>query len=89
MKSKAIIVLVYCFLLILSIGILFNFKNKVVVKKRELSWLNSQVKQEENNTAILRSELTYLSMPERIDKLQKKYLRLENNSNAQCRKQKY
>ena len=56
-----------------------------MAKKQELNWLNSQISQEENNIRILKAELAYLVTPERINKLQAKYLNLKNIDKSQLK----
>ena len=79
MKLKiSLLFLIYSTLLIVIILILFSIKSRVITQNKELNWLNSQISQEKNNIQILKAELAYLTTPERINKLQKKYLNLKN-----------
>jgi len=66
----------YCLATVASVIILFNIKNKVISQNNHLKWLNNQLSQIDSNISILESEFTYLSRPERISKLQKKYFNL-------------
>jgi cell division protein FtsL len=79
MKLKiSLLFLIYSTLLIIIILTLFSIKSRVITQNKELNWLNSQISQEKNNIQILKAELAYLTTPERINKLQKKYLNLKN-----------
>ena len=79
MKLKFYLLFIcYSILILGSVISLFAIKSKVMQKKEELNWLNSQILQEKNNVLILRAELAYLVTPERINKLQAKYLKLKN-----------
>ena len=79
MKLKiSLLFLIYSTLLIVIILTLFSIKSRVITQNKELNWLNSQISQEKNNIQILKAELAYLTTPERINKLQKKYLNLKN-----------
>ena len=79
MKLKiSLLFLIYSTLLIVIILTLFSIKSRVITQNKELNWLNSQISQEKNNIQILKAELSYLTTPERINKLQKKYLNLKN-----------
>jgi len=79
MKLKiSLLFLIYSTLLIVIILTLFSIKSRVITQNKELNWLNSQISQENNNIQILKAELAYLTTPERINKLQKKYLNLKN-----------
>ncbi len=84
MKLKiSVLFLIYSTLLIVIILTLFSIKSKVITQNKELNWLNSQISQEKNNIQILKAELAYLTTPERINKLQKKYLNLKNIDKSQ------
>ena len=70
--------MIYSALLIVAISTLFFIKSKVIIQNKELNWLNNQISQEKNNIQILKAEFAYLTTPERINKLQKKYLNLKS-----------
>ena len=70
--------MIYSAVLIVAISTLFFIKSKVIIKNKELNWLNNQISQEKNNIQILKAEFAYLTTPERINKLQKKYLNLKS-----------
>ena len=70
--------IIYSAVLIVSISTLFFIKSKVIIQNKELNWLNNQISQEKNNIQILKAEFAYLTTPERINKLQKKYLNLKS-----------
>ena len=79
MKLKiSLLFLIYSTLLIVIILTLFSIKSRVITQNKELNWLNSQISQEKNNIQILKAEIAYLTTPERINKLQHKYLNLKN-----------
>ena len=79
MKLKiSLLFIIYSTVLITAISILFSIKSKVIIQNKELNWLNNQISQEKNNIQILKAEFAYLTTPERINKLQKKYLNLKN-----------
>ena len=78
MKLKiSLLFLIYSTLLIVIILTLFSIKSRVIIQNKELNWLNSQISQEKNNIQILKAEIAYLTTPERINKLQQKYLNLK------------
>ena len=86
MKLKfSLLLFCYSILILGSVLSLFTIKSKVMAKKQELNWLNSQISQEENNIQILKAELAYLVTPERINKLQAKYLNLKNIDKSQLK----
>ena len=86
MKLKfSLLLFCYSILILGSVLSLFTIKSKVMAKKQELNWLNSQISQEENNIRILKAELAYLVTPERINKLQAKYLNLKNIDKSQLK----
>lgn len=86
MKLKfSLLLICYSILILGSVLSLFTIKSKVIAKKQELNWLNSQISQEENNIQILKAELAYLVTPERINKLQAKYLNLKNIDKSQLK----
>ena len=70
--------MIYIAVLIVAISTLFFIKSKVIIQNKELNWLNNQISQEKNNIQILKAEFAYLTTPERINKLQKKYLNLKS-----------
>ena len=70
--------MIYSAVLIVAISTLFFIKSKVIIQNKELNWLNNQISQEKNNIQILKAEFAYLTTPERINKLQKKYLNLKS-----------
>jgi cell division protein FtsL len=70
--------IIYSAVLIVAISTLFFIKSKVIIQNKELNWLNNQISQEKNNIQILKAEFAYLTTPERINKLQKKYLNLKS-----------
>jgi cell division protein FtsL len=79
MKLKiSLLFIIYSTVLITAISILFSIKSKVIIQNKELNWLNNQISQEKNNIQILKAEFAYLTTPERINNLQKKYLNLKN-----------
>ena len=79
MKPRfSLLLICYSVLILGSVLLLFTVKSKVIAKREELNWLNSQIAQEENNIQILKAELAYLTTPKRINKLQAKYLNLKN-----------
>ncbi len=78
MKIKISLLIFYSITLVGSIMTLFSVKSTVILQKKELNWLNNQILQEITNIQILQAELTYLTTPERINRLQKKYLALES-----------
>ena len=70
--------MIYSAVLIVAISTLFFIKSKVIIQNKELNWLNNQISQEKNNIQILKAEFAYFTTPERINKLQKKYLNLKS-----------
>ena len=74
MKFKTSILLYYIVGLISTIILLFSIKYKVILQYKELNWINYQISQQRNSLQILKAELAYLTTPERINRLQKKYL---------------
>lgn len=79
MKLKvSLLFLIYSTLLIAVILTLFSIKSKVITQNNQLNWLNNQISQEKNNIQILKVELVYLTTPQRIHTLQKKYLNLSS-----------
>ena len=70
--------MIYSAVLIVAISTLFFIKSKVIIQNKKLNWLNNQISQEKNNIQILKAEFAYLTTPERINKLQKKYLNLKS-----------
>ena len=84
MKQKLFLLLVcYGVLILGSILLLFTVKSKVIAKREELNWLNSQIAQEENNIQILKAELAHHTIPERINKLQAQHLNLKKADKSQ------
>ena len=74
MKFKTSMLLYYIIGLISTIILLFSIKYKVILQYKELNWINYQISQQRNSLQILKAELAYLTTPERINRLQKKYL---------------
>ena len=74
MKFKIPILLFYTIILSSIIILLFSIKYKVILQYKELNWINYQISEQINSLQILKAELAYLTTPERINRLQKKYL---------------
>ena len=74
MKFKIPILLFYTIILSSIIILLFSIKYKVILQYKELNWINYQISEQINGLQILKAELAYLTTPERINRLQKKYL---------------
>lgn len=68
-------VIVLCLLTICG---LFSIKDSVMNLRSELEEVRKQIRNEEDAIRIFKAELTYLSSPERIQKLASKYLPLES-----------
>ncbi|WPX97063.1 cell division protein FtsL [Candidatus Bandiella euplotis] len=77
---------IYIALLIGSIIFLFSVKSRVIEKNKELTRMQKQISQEENDILVLKTELAYLLTPERINALQAKHLHLINISKDQLEK---
>ena len=82
-KSLQNYLIIYSLAIVVSIVILFNIKNKVINQSNHLKWLNNQLSQINSNISICESEFAYLSRPERIAKLYKKYFNLNKPKKEQ------
>lgn len=73
-KAAQNYLLIYAGIIALLVSALFSIKNDVIKKTSDLKLLNNYLFQISSNISILEAEFTYLSRPERIVVLQKKYL---------------
>lgn len=74
---------IYGLLILVSIIILFNIKNKVINQSNNSKLLSNQLSQITSNISICESEFAYLSRPDRIIKLYKKYFNLNKLTKEQ------
>lgn len=76
---------VYIVLMLCSITVytLFSIKNNVMSIRAELTEVNKQIRYERDAIHLLKAELAYLSSPERLHQLNKRYLSLKETKLCQ------
>jgi hypothetical protein len=76
---------VYIVLILCSVTVytLFNIKNSVMTIRMELNEVNNQIRYERDAIHLLKAELAYLSSPERLHKLNERYLALKETKVSQ------
>lgn len=82
MINKMSIYVVFALFLSTMYAVYF-IKERVVLMKSELSEVRRQIRIERDSIHILRAELTYLSAPERLSKLNDNYLKLYATTSQQ------
>ncbi len=68
---------------LLTMYFLFAIKENVLTLKIELNQVHKQIEHEKDTIHLLKAEFAYLSSPERLRKLNDKYLNLESTQVAQ------
>lgn len=76
---------VYIVLMLCSITVytLFSIKNNVMTIRMELNEVSKQIRYERDSIHLLKAELAYLSSPERLHQLNKRYLSLKETKVSQ------
>lgn len=70
-------------LCLMSVYSLFYIKDNVITIRSELAQVKKQVENEADNIRLLKAELAYLTSPERLQKLNDRYLNLSETKPSQ------
>ena len=79
-KITASSVFIMCFC---TIYLLFNIKNNVLFVSVELGKVQKQINYEKDKIRVLQAELAYLTSPSRLQKLNNKFIALQNTETSQ------
>ncbi len=70
-------------LIFLAGGTLMKISYEVDMKERELSRMETQIKEDSESIRVLKAEWAYLNQPQRLEKLTEKYLKLQPMQTSQ------
>jgi hypothetical protein len=79
-RTPVLIVFIMC---LGTVYMLFNIKNNVMMIRSELAEVQKQMRYEADTIHVLKAELSYLSSPERLNRLNGQYLKLTDTKVAQ------
>lgn len=79
-RTPIFVVIIMC---LGTIYMLFNIKNNVMSIRSELAEVQKQMRYESDTIHVLKAELSYLSSPPRLRKLNREYLKLKDTKVAQ------
>lgn len=79
-RAPFYIILILC---LVTVYTLFNIKERVMSIKMEIKEVSRQIQHESDMIHLFKAELSYLSSPERLKKLNSKYLLLEETKVSQ------
>lgn len=66
-----------------TVYMLFNIKNNVMTIRAELAEVTKQINYEADTIRVLKAELSYLTSPSRLKRLNAEYLKLEDTKVSQ------
>ncbi len=66
-----------------TVYMLFNIKNNVMAIRSELAEVTKQINYEADTIRVLKAELSYLTSPSRLKRLNAEYLKLEDTKVSQ------
>lgn len=79
-RTPIFIVIIMC---LGTVYMLFNIKNNVMAIRAELAEVSKQINYEADTIRVLKAELSYLTSPSRLKRLNAEYLKLEDTKVAQ------
>lgn len=79
-RTPIFIVVIMC---LGTVYMLFNIKNNVMAIRAELAEVKKQIRYEADTIHVLKAELSYLTSPSRLKRLNNQYLKLEDTKVAQ------